>query len=151
MRNKILLIIVCNFFLLIFVNAQSNQLNLDKYWHYRYRLVNQFMVVGGGKGQSLPATVRNKYGSGILDWGETPRYMGWYLGVLATEYRLLQNNGQSVERTLTELYYALRAIELRTRVVVKMVLYPRSCTSLLLGFMFFFPSVHPPDKVHSEN
>ncbi|MBI3510555.1 MAG: T9SS type A sorting domain-containing protein [Bacteroidetes bacterium] len=93
----------------IFVNAQNDQTNLDKYWHYRYRLVNDFMVVGDGPGMSLPACIRNKGGTQNLYWGETPVYLGYYLGVLATEYRLLKDNGQNTDRTLTELYYALKA------------------------------------------
>lgn len=93
--------------------AQDELTNLDKYWHYRYRLVNYFMVVGDGPGMSIPADIRNAFdgnGSGQLRWGEGPTYLGYYLGVLATEYRLLRDNGQSTDRTLTELYYALRAV-----------------------------------------
>lgn len=88
----------------------QNQANLNKYWHLRHRLVNQFMAVGPNAGESLPASGRNHNETGFLDWSETPRYVGWYLGVLATEYRLLKNNGQSTDRTLSELYYALRAV-----------------------------------------
>src|SRR6266404_5797765 len=93
------------------LNAQTNQSNLRKYWHYRYRLVNDFMVVGGNQGESLPAFARNLYDDNSLAWGEVPRYLGWYLGVLATEYKLLQNNGQDVNRTMLELHYALMALE----------------------------------------
>jgi len=93
------------------VNAQSSFENIKKYWHYRYRLVNNFMVVGEGRGKSLPATIRNEWNGGILYWGETPKYLGWYIGVLATEYRLLKNNNQSTDRTLYELYCALLAVD----------------------------------------
>lgn len=46
----------------------------------------------------------------MLHFGDAPVYQGYYIGVLATEYRLLQANGQNTDRTLTELYYALEAI-----------------------------------------
>ncbi len=91
--------------------GQNNQINLEKYWHYRYRLVNYFMVVGEGQGMSLPAYVRNRWGNRQIDWGETPRYLGWYIGVLATEYRLLANTGGVPNQTKMELYYALKALE----------------------------------------
>jgi hypothetical protein len=116
-QNQFLAIV----FLLIFFKSQSqdNATNLRKYWHYRYRLVNYFMVVGPEPGESLPADIRNWYGSpqGIssttsvpnISWGDEPVYLGYYLGVLATEYALLHRNGENTDRTLTELYYALNA------------------------------------------
>ena len=56
MKNKIL----TTFILLQGVlNAQTNQVNLEKYWHYRYRLVNYFLQVGPNAGESLPI-VNNK-------------------------------------------------------------------------------------------
>lgn len=112
-KTGISTVIVATLFLFCcnFVQAQGNQTNLDKYWHYRYRLVNYFMVVGDGPGESLPASIRNKWQFGALGWDETPRYMGWYLGVLATEYRLLANNGQDLNQTKKELYYALKSLE----------------------------------------
>lgn len=126
----------------IFLNAQSNQTNLDKYWHYRYRLVNYFMVVGDGQGESLPADVRNLWGNGLLNWGETPRYLGWYIGVLATEYRLLANNGQwqALEQTKKELYYALKALERLDNIAETLYCYgpPSNCVTYspsLNGFL----------------
>jgi len=92
-----------------FIISQTNEQNLEKYWHYRYRLTNYFMVVGDGAGESLPADIRNLYNGGIMHFGETPVQLGYYLGVLATEYHLLKNNNQNTDRTLTELYYALIA------------------------------------------
>lgn len=89
--------------------AQNEQLNLQKYWHYRYRLVNYYLVVGEGPGMSLPADIRHRYNGGSLRWGEGTVYLGYYIGVLATEYRLLKDAGQNTDQTLTELYYALKA------------------------------------------
>ena len=44
------------FFLLmvVLVRAQDETMNLEKYWHYRYRLIHNFMVVGENPGMSLP-------------------------------------------------------------------------------------------------
>lgn len=92
-------------------HAQGDLVNLQKYWHYRHRLVNYFMVVGEGPGKSLPADIRNQNGNHELHWGETLIFLGYYVGVLATEYRLLQDNSQATDRTLTELFYALKAID----------------------------------------
>jgi hypothetical protein len=46
--------------------AQDDLANLQKYWHYRHRLVNYFMIVGEGPGMSLPADIRNWNGSNTL-------------------------------------------------------------------------------------
>lgn len=61
--NIILPLIVSTFMLFpaVILQGQNNQINLEKYWHYRYRLVNYFMVVGEGNGKSLPTAVRNLY------------------------------------------------------------------------------------------
>lgn len=106
--KKNLLITVISIFLSILSNAQSDAENLTKYWHYRYRLDNYFMVVGEKSGMSMPADIRNRFGN-VLDWGEGPVYLGYYIGVLATEYRLLKDNNQNTDRTLTQLYYAINA------------------------------------------
>ena len=59
MKNRIL--ILATFVTLIqnILNAQTNQVNLEKYWHYRYRLVNYFLQVDPNAGESLPI-VNNK-------------------------------------------------------------------------------------------
>jgi len=33
--------------------------NLEKYWYYRYKLVNDFMYIGVNAGESLPASRRD--------------------------------------------------------------------------------------------
>jgi hypothetical protein len=101
------------FFLFLFISefnfAQDELVNLQKYWHYRYRLTHYYMVVGEGPGMSLPADIRNTNNSGEIRWGEVPVYLGYYIGTLATEYRLLKDNNYNTDQTLTELYYALKA------------------------------------------
>jgi hypothetical protein len=109
MKKALLISILSLIFVINSVSAQDPLTNLRKYWHYRYRLVNYFMVVGDGPGKSLPAGIRNLYNGDQMHWGEVPVYLGWYIGVLATEYRLLKDNNQPVDRTLTELFYALKA------------------------------------------
>ncbi|HEV7231717.1 MAG TPA: hypothetical protein VGO45_10340 [Bacteroidia bacterium] len=91
-------------------HAQNPEVNRSKYWHYRERLVHDFMVVGPDAGQSIPAGVRNLWDGSGLHFGDAPVYLGYYIAVLATEYTLLHGNGQQTDRSLTELYYALEAV-----------------------------------------
>jgi len=117
--------------------AQINQLNHEKYWFYRKRLVNEFLVSGedrtdlqkdklekpssgqdnrkylAGCGLSIPARdiVDRDGGKKQLNFAESPVSLGYYIGVLATELRLLYDYGQPYENTKRELYYALKAVE----------------------------------------
>ncbi len=99
--------------------------NLEMYWYYRHRLKNMFMKIGPNSGESLPAASRSWQAFGnnfvinddqlpnaLMKWGDTTFDLGHYLGVLATEYRLLTDNGQlaAAEKTKTELFYALGAL-----------------------------------------
>ncbi len=103
--------LICLFLNIHLIISQTNEQNLEKYWHYRYRLTHYFMVVGAGAGESLPADIRNLYNGGTLKWSESLVQLGYYLGVLATEYHLLKKNNQNTDQTLTELYYALNALK----------------------------------------
>jgi hypothetical protein len=87
--------------------AQTPQDDLKKYWYYRERLVHDFLKPGIGQGHSIPAGVRWHQNQPQLLWGDETVELGWYIGVLATEYKLLQLNGQSTTKTKQELYYAL--------------------------------------------
>ncbi|MFH1319945.1 MAG: hypothetical protein ABII90_04740, partial [Bacteroidota bacterium] len=89
--------------------AQTSSENLKKYWYYRIRLINDFMKVGPDQGESIPAEVRQI--NGKIKWGDATMYLGWYIGVLATEYLLLDVYDQNTFRTKKELYYALNAYE----------------------------------------
>ncbi len=88
--------------------AQAND-NLKKYWYYRYRLRNDFTLMGDGQGKSIIAAQRKVDGALQFN-GDQTSVMGEYMAVLATEYQLLKNNGQDVSRTLEELYYLLKAL-----------------------------------------
>ncbi len=93
--------------------------NLQKYWFYRYRLVNDFTYIGPNPGESLIAQRRTKrdafavsgtnYNS--LDFEDQTIDLGHYLGVLATEYELLKNNGFNTDRTLYEIKWAQNAYD----------------------------------------
>lgn len=94
-------------------SAQTPAQNHDKYWYYRYRLINNFLLVGDCQGCSIPAYRRglgnNKHaGEEVLDWGDG-QDLGWYIGILATEYGLLIKHNQDASGTKKELFYALEA------------------------------------------
>lgn len=92
----------------------QDDVNLQKYWYYRWRLVNDFVKVGEGVGHSIPIQSRQGY-NGIpdIEVADATIYHGFYLGVLATEYKLLKINQRhaDLEWTKTELYYAIKAFE----------------------------------------
>jgi hypothetical protein len=87
----------------------------NKYWSYRHKLKTEYLKIGAEPGHSLPAYQRNyfqecgdvdgniSFGDGVIDLGE-------YIAVLATEYKLLNDQNQDVTATANELYYALKAI-----------------------------------------
>jgi hypothetical protein len=102
------------------VKGQITQADMDRYWRYRDRLVTKFMSMGMGNspsdpnqnvlGQSLPADIRNLSNGTTLSWGDEGRTMGYYIGTLALEYRLLKDNNQPTNETVMELFYALHAL-----------------------------------------
>ncbi len=83
----------------------TNQSLQKTYWDYRDRFRKHFTLIGSGFGQSIPfeniqpetlfdvkplnfdATLRPKI-KGRLTFGDANFNHGWYLAVLATEYRL---------------------------------------------------------------
>jgi len=96
----------------------------EKYWYYRHRLTTEFMVQGEAPidcssttpyGYSLPAhstySHRNDDGDYMIYWSDGTTDLGYYLGVLATEYRLLADYGWNTDQTLKELYWAMKALE----------------------------------------
>lgn len=110
--------------------AQNNLLNESKYWMWRDRLVNDWMVpnftgdyVHKGRGiifkdrgigecdyydYSTHSIIRIDGGFDVSDEGFE---LGKYLIVLATEWRLLFNSGLPTEQTEAELYWALKTID----------------------------------------
>lgn len=118
---KILFVILCFVACLQDVVTQNPILNQQKYWYMRQRLTEKFLKVGPGHGESLPADsyeilpefwwVSNSNINKRIEWGsETTYYLGYYIGVLATEIKLLRDKGEDYSETTKELYYALQAI-----------------------------------------
>ncbi len=87
--------------------------NLQKYWEYRERLKN-FVVIGSDSGCSLLSDDRE---SNNIYYHDEPTPLGYYIGVLASEYYLLDTQASDTasqnqkQRTLKELYYALAAAD----------------------------------------
>lgn len=105
--------------------AQTDQINMEKYWKFRNTFREKFIKIGSNQGESLPVGAIKPHDCvddidnnidggqvryGEMHWGDGMIRHGHYLGLLATEYRLLKNSGQDVTGTLNELYYALSAI-----------------------------------------
>ncbi|MCX7986732.1 MAG: hypothetical protein N2662_07320 [Bacteroidales bacterium] len=111
---KILSLII--FSLVIGLNniiAQNQSENLKKYWRYRERLRNKFIVIDQNVeryGVNIPATEID-YGANQIRWDDGNSGISHYLSVLATELWLLKNNNQDYSTTLKELYYAMLALE----------------------------------------
>ncbi len=113
--NKLLFVVVV--VLLCFQQQAQPQIwsdNLMKYWYYRDRL-EYFVMPGTNAGQSLVVDIRNQPWNDkqdIIRFGQQYTRMGFYLGMLATEYKLLQDNGQYHELSaiLYEIELALNAL-----------------------------------------
>lgn len=123
--KKLFLLGVLALLCLISTKARSQDFenNLHKYWKFRDRLRQDFVRIGSEKGQSIPAGARSigfaYSGAPSTSEGLSPSriyytdatiYLGHYITVLATEYKLLNDASQPVESTLNELYFALAAL-----------------------------------------
>jgi len=117
MKKIFILILFTNIFSTSF--SQNDVENMIKYWHYRERL-KYFIVPGIKQGESEVISTRNRmddyynnptppYTYKNSDIGQHGVYFGYYLSVLATEYRLLSDNYRTAEanNTLAELNLAL--------------------------------------------
>jgi len=93
--------------------AQTQEENLVKYWKYRDKLRNKFIVINENVehfGVNIPAAYID-YNNARISWGDANSNMSHYLSVLATELWLLKQNYQDYSTTLKELYYAMLAME----------------------------------------
>jgi hypothetical protein len=96
------------------LHGQSqSQNNFMKYWYYRFRFKNNFVVIGDCQGCSMPAPERHYGGrnSGLMYWGDGMENVGDYMIMLVTEYKQLKDNNQPVDKVLEEIYYVLLNIE----------------------------------------
>lgn len=115
-NSKIILLVVFCFIFFSFITAQTDSDNHYKYWYFKTRLNNDFVKVGLGAGESMPFNQRgaeafNKYAvNSKLKIGDGTGTLGYYIGVLATEYKLLQANNQNTDIVKHELFCALNAI-----------------------------------------
>jgi len=92
------------------------QKNIQKYRAYKTRLIEKFVRVSPGNEawSNLVASKRKAFvgrNSEYIDFGDTMGLMWFYLGALATEYRLLKNEWGAVDQTLRQLMYAMNALE----------------------------------------
>lgn len=105
-------------FISIQLIAQSSDYDLhNKYWFYKTRFNNDFISIGTSPGQSIPFNqreYRDSYTysdpSSKLKVGDGTVQLGIYIGVLATEYRMLKDKGEDVSNVKHELFCALNAI-----------------------------------------
>lgn len=113
-------------YVILIIDVQNcfGQISTDmiKYWYYRNRLNNYFVVPGNKHGESQIICVRNVIASDNdlnadhskgVDYGQHGKYQGLYISVLATEYYLLKKNGQINDalKTEQELLWALNAFK----------------------------------------
>jgi hypothetical protein len=97
----------------VFAIGQTPEENILKYWKYRDRLKQNFMIgIGPDWGNSLPASERilQPGQPGVIKWGDATIYLSQYIALLATEYTLLSTWDQNTEETIRELFYALYAL-----------------------------------------
>lgn len=105
---------LCLFFVFWFAGyGQTLEKNHEKYLTYRSRL-NYFYIQGTGPGQNLISSIHGMglNRSKILNFGgDQTIELSWFMGMLATEYKLLAINNQNTGQTLKDLYYALMALK----------------------------------------
>ena len=95
----------------------------EKYFFLRKQMQERFIKIGEGAGHSIPAMIDNpvfadwsnlegcsKNETGYIRWTDATLYMGDYLAILATEYKIFKKNNCSTNRNTRELYFALKAI-----------------------------------------
>ncbi len=110
-RALLLILITCGCFYASI--GQDQTTNLKKYWDYRDRLREKFVVVSENveqEGVNIPAASIN-HTEKVVSWSDGNFSMNHYLSMLSTELWLLKKNGQDYSETLKELYYAMLAME----------------------------------------
>jgi hypothetical protein len=98
--------------------SQSDFINHKKYWYYKTRLNSDFIKIGLDSGESIPFNQRGYDGANYqvfkpgqeLRAGDATVQLGCYLAVLATEYRLLKDNGQDLTKIKHDIFCALNAV-----------------------------------------
>jgi len=109
-------------FISSFVFCQTDNENLEKYWNYKNRLKYYVNPVSSNTinnaGEGLIMTARNCWAwlppnTQIASYGQQNITLGYYIGVLATEYKLFMDNGQTADayKTLDKLDKELDALK----------------------------------------
>jgi hypothetical protein len=116
------LIIIYLLLITQYVSSQgftSADQNLLKYWNYKKRFNEKFVVRGTSNGCDIKSSGLNipffiispegkpyfiKMADGTAD-------LGWYMAVLATEYRILKNSNLPVDEVLRDLQNAMQTYE----------------------------------------
>jgi hypothetical protein len=133
--------------------AQNADHNHYKYWIYRNKLLDEFVVPGIADlnatscyhemsgGLSIPATeyiIGKEYPLYAYNkrytFGDGTEQLGWYIAVLATEYELLRRSNFSQEEAKEELYYALEAFDRLDAMAENFDPYPSNNGCLRNGF-----------------
>lgn len=90
---KLIITIIFIFIQIYSFSQISGDNNLDRYWFYRERL-KYFVKVGVNEEESCISSFRNRSvgPNGDLNqelhFGDQTIFLNWYIGVLATEYKL---------------------------------------------------------------
>lgn len=113
MKNIILMLLFIGVNSIGFTQTQNMSGDLTKYWFYRWRLRNDFMVMGSEQGQSLVIQDRSTERKSIIRFADATLMHGYYLTMLAIEHKILADLGRTedLKNNERELYYALKAIE----------------------------------------
>ena len=86
--NNTIIIFIITLIIPLSSLAQTVEDNLEKYWYLRQRLEDHFIVISPNDepGTNIPAITVHK--NGIMNWHDGNSGMQYYIGMLATEYRL---------------------------------------------------------------
>jgi hypothetical protein len=115
MRLSLLLVFILCFSLGIY--AEKSMSLSEKYVRYRNRLLQEWIMVSSDVeqfGVNIPAVDRRLDTLGNVawvSWSDGNSNFNHWLGILATEYRLLKNNKQDYQETLAMLTYSMIALE----------------------------------------
>ena len=126
---------------------------MNKYLNYRERLLEKFVVSQPAyfdlPGTNLPANGYNARDSGVyarkLSFGDATVDLGYYIGILATEYYLRKSNNLSTSQVEEELYRAIYTVYRLDRYAERFFDYDENSNSLNLNNGFFLR-----DDVHGD-
>ncbi len=112
MKNRTPYFIKALLIIILITNTQyifsQSSTDLMKYWYYRNRL-KYFVIPSEKIGESQIVCTRNRKDGNIaddgryanIDYGQLGEHDGLYIAVLATEYYLLNKNGQTADAAKT--------------------------------------------------